>query len=192
MLHDRLGNRKYLTAQERRRFIDAAAVLPPTVATFCLTLAYTGARLSELLALRARNIDRAAGVIVIESLKKRRKGVFRQMPVPTELLRQIDTAHDLTHLPPDARLWAWGRTTAWMRVKTLMLSVGVPAFCASPKALRHAFGVVGVSETRVPLNMMQKWLGHARIETTAIYANAVGAEERAIARRMWRPTRRPT
>jgi integrase len=33
--------------------------------------------------------------------------------------------------------------------------------------------------------MMQKWLGHARIETTAIYANAVGPEERAIASRMW-------
>jgi integrase/recombinase XerD len=29
---------------------------------------------------------------------------------------------------------------------------------------------------------MQKWLGHAQLTTTAVYANAVGAEEKDIAR----------
>ena len=70
-------------------------------------------------------------------------------------------------------------------MKEVMHEARIPAFCAKPKALRHAFGVIGVAEAGVPLNMMQKWLGHADIETTAIYANAVGPEERAIARRMW-------
>jgi len=37
----------------------------------------------------------------------------------------------------------------------------------------------------IPLNLVQKWLGHAQLTTTAIYANAVGAEEKDIARRMW-------
>jgi integrase/recombinase XerD len=31
----------------------------------------------------------------------------------------------------------------------------------------------------------QKWLGHAQLTTTAIYANAVGEEEQSIAARMW-------
>jgi integrase/recombinase XerD len=39
--------------------------------------------------------------------------------------------------------------------------------------------------SEVPLNMAQKWLGHARISTTAIYANATGPEEKLIAGRMW-------
>ena len=39
--------------------------------------------------------------------------------------------------------------------------------------------------TGVPLNMVQKWLGHAQLSTTAIYADAVGAEEKSIASRMW-------
>jgi len=39
--------------------------------------------------------------------------------------------------------------------------------------------------SKVPLNMTQKWLGHARLSTTAIYADAVGAEERQLAQRMW-------
>ena len=37
----------------------------------------------------------------------------------------------------------------------------------------------------VPLNMLQKWLRHAQLSTTAIYADAVGKEEQDIARRMW-------
>jgi site-specific recombinase XerD len=37
----------------------------------------------------------------------------------------------------------------------------------------------------IPLNMVQKWLGHAQLSATAIYADAVGAEEQEIASRMW-------
>lgn len=33
--------------------------------------------------------------------------------------------------------------------------------------------------------MVQKWLGHAQFSTTAIYTDVVGAEEQAIAERMW-------
>jgi len=32
---------------------------------------------------------------------------------------------------------------------------------------------------------LQKWLGHAQLSTTAIYANAIGKEEQDIAARMW-------
>lgn len=55
---------------------------------------------------------------------------------------------------------------------------------ATPKGLRHGFGVHAVS-SGVPLNLLQRWLGHAQLETTAIYANALGAEEYSIAARMW-------
>ncbi len=54
----------------------------------------------------------------------------------------------------------------------------------SPKGLRHALGVAAVGQG-IPLNMVQRWLGHAQLTTTAIYSEAVGEEERAIAARMW-------
>jgi site-specific recombinase XerD len=54
----------------------------------------------------------------------------------------------------------------------------------SPKGLRHGFGVAAVT-AGISLNLVQKWLGHTQFTTTAIYANAVGAEEKDIARRMW-------
>jgi hypothetical protein len=43
----------------------------------------------------------------------------------------------------------------------------------------------------VPLNLLSRWMGHAALETTAIYVNALGAEEEAIAARMWRWARPP-
>jgi integrase len=185
MLYDPIGNRKYLTADERRRFIEAARRQPAHIETFCLAMACSGARISEVLSLRVGSIDQSAGIIVIESLKKRRRGIYRQVPVPPRLLQRLREAHHLDSANVSRRLWTWSRTTAWKTIKSVMLEAQVPAYCSTPKALRHAFGVVGVAEAGVPLNMMQKWLGHARIETTAIYANAVGPEERAIASRMW-------
>ncbi len=55
---------------------------------------------------------------------------------------------------------------------------------AKPRALRHAFGVEAVQK-RIALSVIKKWLGHAKIETTAIYADPVGEEERALARLTW-------
>jgi site-specific recombinase XerD len=54
-----------------------------------------------------------------------------------------------------------------------------------PKALRHVFGVGG-TQAGVPLNIIQRWLGHADIQTTAIYTDVMGPEERVLADRMWR------
>jgi integrase len=33
--------------------------------------------------------------------------------------------------------------------------------------------------------MVQRWLGHTQLSTTAIYAEAVDEEERVIAARLW-------
>jgi len=42
------GKRKYLTQDEQGRFLDAASELDSAkVRTFCMTLAYTGCRISE-------------------------------------------------------------------------------------------------------------------------------------------------
>ena len=50
--------RKYLSADERARFLDTVCRDPrPAVQSFALSLAYTGARISEALALRAGGVD---------------------------------------------------------------------------------------------------------------------------------------
>jgi integrase/recombinase XerD len=182
-LYDCSGRRKYLTPDEREQFLQAAEDAPHPVRTFCATLVHTGCRLSEALALTATRVDLAAGVVVLESLKKRRKGIYRPVPVPPAFLDTLVAVHDLSALG-NTRLWAWSRSTAWRRVKEVMEAAAIRGLCATPKGLRHGFGIKAVS-CRVPLNLIQKWLGHAQLATTAIYTDAVGAEEKNIAERMW-------
>jgi integrase len=75
-LFDRLGNRKYLIARERLAFVYAASKHDGQTSTFCLTLAFTGARISEVLALTPSRIDVADEAIVFETLKQRKRGIF--------------------------------------------------------------------------------------------------------------------
>jgi hypothetical protein len=42
-----------------------------------------------------QQIDLSGRVVVFESLKKRRKGVFRAVPVPPELLDALDLVHGI-------------------------------------------------------------------------------------------------
>jgi len=189
-LHDRNGHRKYLTPAEGQDFLVAAESAPRQVRTFCGTLAYTGCRISEALALTADRVDMREGVVVLESLKKRRKGIYRAVPVPPDFIDTLNLVHDLRTLHRSAdrgrgvHLWTWSRATAWRRVCEVMDAAGITGLHATPKGLRHGFGIRAVTSD-VPLNMAQKWLGHAQLSTTAIYTNATGAEEKQIAERMW-------
>src|ERR1700678_917079 len=89
-LFDAGGRRKYLTPAQRQEFLRAAEKAPRQVFTFCGTLVHTGCRISEGLALTGTRVDIVAGVLVLESLKKRRKGIFRAVPVPRYFLQSLD------------------------------------------------------------------------------------------------------
>jgi integrase/recombinase XerD len=183
-LFGRSGQRKYLTPAERRRFIAAAARRPAEVRTLCLTLAHTGCRISEALALTGAAIDADGGTLAFRCLKKRGRFVMRLVPVPPAFLRLLARVHRRAMRAPAEPLWRWGRTRAWQLVKDVMREARLVPPAASPKGLRHAFGVHAVL-SGVPLPLVQKWLGHEDIATTAIYTAVIGREERRIARRMW-------
>jgi integrase/recombinase XerD len=183
------GNRKYLNAAERRRFIRAASGLPIAIRLFCLTLLWSGARISEVLALTPASIDIEGGVASIQTLKRRKRGIIRQVPLPPSVLRELERCFGLRGLQRDAhsatkRLWSWSRTTAWRYVKKVMTAATVAGTPAMPKGLRHGFGV-NAFQSNVPPHLIQRWLGHASLRTTAIYGDVIGPDERAFAARMW-------
>lgn len=189
-VYDPLGRRKYLTVRERGAFLTAAKKLKShSASAFCATLAHTGARISEVLELSPSRIDLENRIIMVRSLKKRRGGVYRAIPVPPDLLRELNLVHSVSAMQPDdketpERLWPWGRTAGWQIVKKVMSFAHIHGPQATPKGLRHGFAIAAI-QAGVPLNIVQKWLGHSRLETTAIYADAVGEEERAFAKKMW-------
>ena len=189
-LFDPDGRRKYLTADERESFLSASEKAPREVRTLCLALAYTGCRISETLALTADRVNLAANTIIFETLKKRRKGVYRAVPVPPAVIDALNLAHAIREVQngkdggAGQLLWPFSRTSAWRYVQQVLNRAGLKGPQASPKGLRHGFGVQAVS-AGIPLNLVQKWLGHAQLSTTAIYADAVGAEEHQIMEKMW-------
>jgi site-specific recombinase XerD len=157
-------------------------------ALFSLLLAWTGGRVSEVLAVRACSFQIDRNIVALRTLKRRKPHV-REVPIAPGLMAAIDRHFRLTELQRDPetanrRLWPWSRVTAWRYVKGVMLEAGVVGRPACPRGLRHAFGV-GTLQASVPLNMVQKWMGHARMSTTAIYADASGEEEAAFAARFW-------
>jgi integrase len=189
-LHGPSGERKYLNAAERRRFIGAAQRAPPDVRLFCLVLNWSGGRISEVLALTPAAIDIESGVASIHTLKRRKRGIVRQVPLPGELLCTLDRAFQLRRRQADPdlaydRLWRWSRSTAWRRVKEIMAAAGITGTPAMPRGLRHTFGV-NAFQSGVPPHLVQRWLGHASLRTTSIYGDVIGPDERAFAVRMWR------
>ena len=191
-LYDAQGRRLYLSAAERDAFLIAATQADRPIRTLCSVLCYTGCRISEALALTGRRVDLNDQTVIFETLKKRRTGVYRAVPVPQSLLDTLDMVHGLREAHRrhktallDAALWPWSRVTAWRQVCAVMIAAGIPdGPHRCPKGLRHGYAIHALAKG-VPLNMVAKWMGHAKMETTAIYCNAVGEEQQSIAARMW-------
>ena len=117
--------------------------------------------------------------------------MFRAVPVPKEFIDILGATHRLRDAQKSRKrtnelFWSWTRQHASsVIIRSLMIDAGITEGAhRTAKGLRHAFGVGAVTKG-VPLNLVSRWMGHASIETTAIYANAVGEEEAAIAARMW-------
>jgi integrase len=183
------GGRKYLNRAERQRALSAMAGLEPDQALFALTLAWTGARVSEVLALSPQSFQLESGLVALRTLKRRKYSV-REVPIPPWLMAALDRHFGISAAQKNAdtarrRLWPRHRVTGWRIIKHAMMLSQLVGRNACPRGLRHSFGV-GALQAGIPLNLLQRWLGHARISTTALYADAAGPEELAFAEQFWR------
>lgn len=180
-VYNPLGRRLYVTDDERRAFLEAAFEEPAHIRLFCYVIALTGCRLTEARRLTPANFDPSLNLIVFETLKRRRRGVFRHVPIPDDLSRAL-----VSFIVPGStcRLWSISRSTGWRWIKRVMARAGVYGPQATTKGLRHGFGVTA-TQAHVPLSLVQRWLGHARLSTTVIYTSAFGPEERGFAERLW-------
>lgn len=137
-LFDSSGARKYLTVSERTAFLKVAERAPRDVRTLAMTLAWSGCRLSEALALTADRVDLVGGVLVFESLKKRQDGIYRAVPVPPALLEALDLVHGVREAQArrdrgrSLRLWPVARMTGWRMVHRVMTEAGLSGPAASP------------------------------------------------------------
>ena len=177
--YDGAGRRKYIDAGERVRFLAEADQLPPKWRTLCYVYAFTGCRVSEALELGIHRLDAERGRLLVRTLK-RRKLVFRAIPIPDFLVAM------LLELSCDeqGRWWPHSRVTAWRWVKVPMTHAQIRGPQATGRGLRHGFGIKAAQRS-VPPSLMQRWMGHATLEMSFTYVDAVGVEESDFAARMW-------
>jgi len=176
------GQRKYLDEDERRRFLHSLDTLPEAERALCATLLWTGCRLSEALNLKPENISAVENMVLIRSLKKRESIIYRRVPVPhcylIEMLKYLSTRRN------EDAVFPWKRTQAWQIIKQQMDNINVKGPMASPRGLRHTFGVHAI-RSQIPIHLVQKWLGHSRLTTTIIYLDLITDVELEMAKRMW-------
>lgn len=184
-LYDRKGQRKYLNQVERLSFLECTENYPEHKKLFCQLLYFTGARIAEIHNLKIQNIDFSNQTVVIETLKRRKRGIFREIPLPDLLLEILNTY--INNMSSNQEeflcLWKFSLRSASRYVKEVMIEAGITGARASSRGLRHGFAVHSINIA--PITLVKKWLGHSRLETTAIYLNVVGTEEREIAKKVW-------
>ena len=189
-LYDNItGERLYLNSEERESFFEATKFQDNDIKYFCQMLYFTGCRLNEGLSILYCRLDFKEQGIIIETLKRRRKGVFRFLDLPADFIERFNDVYGIQKAQKDdekklERIFKFAPRTAQNYIKRVMNEAGLSGKKACAKGLRHSFGVRAV-ENKIPISQLKEWMGHRFIDSTAIYIQAKGKERRNLAKRMW-------
>ena len=156
-----------LSQEEVARFLQAA---PGVKYRAALSVAYgAGLRVSEVVALKVSDIDSQRMTLRVEQGKGQRDRYVMLSPQLLELLRQWWRA-----ARPQAWLFPGQNPVNPMTARQLGRAVHAAARAAgikkrvSPHTLRHSFAT-HLLEQNVDIRVIQVLLGHAKLETTALY-----------------------
>ena len=127
------------------------------------------------LRMTVRNAFRSHGnTLQLHGILKRRAERWREVQIPPDLLRALELVHTLCSTLAKAAgkpLWPWSRAIAHRKIARTMAEAGIEGPQACPKGLRHGFGIAAVAAS-VPLPTIAAALGHANLQTTAVYTSA--------------------
>ncbi len=139
----------------------------------CGIMLWSGARVGEALQLTAREVDFGLGVIALWT-EKRRRDVRRYVPLHPEL------RVELLEFLVDRSMQRWSDEPLIRMKRGLVMK-----YCQQLQAhlgwevrshmFRHTFAV-RAARAGVPLNVLQKWLGHSSIFNTSIYTDVGGLD----------------
>ena len=140
------------------------------------TLWQTGARVSEALNLKVKDIDFHAKTIKLITLK-RRTAIERVIPVKGAFLGILGAYIAAHELKREDRLLKFTRQRAHQIIRDAVLNAGFDQERAHPHTFRHSFGVFCVL-SGVPVIVIKNWMGHSNIQSTLIYMQVLGSDTR--------------
>lgn len=175
---------RHLSMEEVEAVIRAVSDddLGKTDAAIILTAAMTGLRQGELIALRWRDVDFAAGVIrVFRSYSRGRlttpksKGSKRSVPMDDQVAAALDRHSKASlYTDEDDLVFAHPHTGHFLDASALLIRFKAALGRAEFEPvrfhdLRHTFATI-LASSGTPMRTIQEWMGHADIQTTEIYA----------------------
>ena len=153
--------------REIERLLEPASAAERVVV---LLGAHAGLRISEMTALRWRDIDLGRGELLVEAGKGGKRGRVRTTRRLREALVALKAEGAAPGRQRDAELvLPWGTDHTRKRFKALCRRVGVDYDSAGVHGLRHGAGTRYYRQTR-DLGRVAAHLRHADIQTTRIYA----------------------
>ena len=195
-LYDARGRRLYLNADERERFLKAADEENREYSVLCYFMHYTGCRISECREVTADRISLEEGTVTIRSLKKRKYDIkgrrkqpeYRSIPLPDSMIKALNLVFNIRSIKtPNKNIhkpfWPQNRSTLYRMIKKVMGKAEICGPQASPKGLRHGFGIA--MATHMPLNVLSQAMGHTSTKTTEIYLQFVDNEKRELFLKAW-------
>lgn len=149
-----------------------------------LFLRYTGARISEVTGIDDQaDVDYRTGDVTMAVLKRHnphKKKMRKMVPVPLQAVKKL--ARYLAQYPEmKGKALSIDRSNFFGIFKKLALECGFPKTLAHPHVMRHTRAMEMI-RAGVPLTIVQQILGHANLNTTAVYLQFSGQEAKAILR----------
>jgi integrase len=147
-----------------------------------LFLRYTGARISEVTGIDDQaDVDYRSADVTLAVLKRHnphKKNMRKMVSVPPLAVKKL--ARYLAQYPEmKGKAFSVDRSNFFVIFKKLTLECGFPKTLAHPHVLRHTRAMEMV-RAGVPLTIVQQILGHANLNTTAVYLQFSGQEAKAI------------
>lgn len=145
---------------------------------FLTMLWQTGARVSEMLMVKVRDINVTTQSIELCTLK-RKKRPRRVLPVKPETIGMIATYVVENKLDLNEPLFAFSRARAFQIVRAVVLAAGFDEERAHPHTFRHSFAVNCLLQKQpTPVTVLKEWMGHSNISTTLVYTKIIGRDSR--------------
>jgi len=167
-VHHKRKNGRALTRKEQRKFLTIIKF--NKYKDYYLFLLYSGARKSEALSITWEDIDLQKKVIHIKGTKTATSD--RYMPISTSLLHLLERLKNGSI--SNGRLFPFTPNQVAKSFQRLQCEYNLQFTLHS---LRHTFATRCL-ECGVSIRVVQKWLGHSRLDTTAkIYVHILSAFE---------------
>lgn len=166
---------KYFHKQEIDEILDTVKDSPKKYLLISL-LWQTGARVSEILNLKVKDIDFHNKSLRISTLK-RKKRPQRIIPMQGSLLGLLGAYIASEELKGEDFIIDITRQRAFQIVREAVLKAQLDEDRAHPHAFRHSFAVFAVL-SGVPILVIKNWLGHSNIQNTLVYMQVLGNDTR--------------